>query len=207
MGEVPGIDQNSRAVGLDENSRMPQMGDPHAPNRRGRLPDARPWVRRSRYSPSSLPTSWPVHSQSSAAASRWMTSLIMKDEPARTWHRGDGAARSARVRDGRRRAPEALTSLARQSWRGATGCKRGTRSLARLGAAGDHLPRRPGRRARLRRADRRAAGGRACVLYDQVGYGRSTRLLDAARTSGRRSSSSASSTRSSAELGIATHTT
>ena len=36
------------------------------------------WVRRRCYSLSSLPTSWPANSQSSAVTSRWVTALIMK---------------------------------------------------------------------------------------------------------------------------------
>lgn len=35
VGEIPGIDENSRAVGLSQYRRMPKVGDPHAPHRKG----------------------------------------------------------------------------------------------------------------------------------------------------------------------------
>src|SRR5215211_4483533 len=31
VGEIPWINENSRAVGLGQHSRMPKVGDPHAP--------------------------------------------------------------------------------------------------------------------------------------------------------------------------------
>ena len=89
-------------------------------------------------------------------------------------------------RPGQHRAP--LSSVALR-WR-ATCCWAGTapgtassaNSAAPPRGPRDHLSRRPGRDPRLRRADRRAAAsrsGRACVLYDQLGNGRSDHLPDA----------------------------
>ena len=69
----------------------------------------------------------------------------------------------------------------RMSWNGHETWYDGRRRSRRRPDAGRHLPRRAGRRARLHRADRRAprGTGAGCVLYDQLGCGKSTHLPDA----------------------------
>ena len=74
-----------------------------------------------------------------------------------------------------------MADEARMTWDGHETWYRVVGELGRRPDAGRHLPRRPRRRARLHRADRRAERGSAaaCVLYDQLGCGKSKHLPDA----------------------------